>query len=223
MIDILKDLAYFYKEVFWVKELFTILQSIVVFTLVLWFVSLKHRVILLLFLSAFIVCACNYFGDLGYWNDNDVLKHIAPASLYLILRDKDSEFNVLLFAFLSPFFILSCDFYTSIVFAAAFFLSHLVIILFISIARNNMYLSIFISIIIGVLYSYIGNIAAPGVNDILVNPALITLSLKGIDSYTKNNKYNLFLKYFWTVLLCFAYFGSWFFYFTSDYYKEFIF
>jgi hypothetical protein len=222
MIDILKDLAYFYKEVFWFKELFTILQSLVVFVLVRWFVSLKHRITLLLFLSTFIGGACNFFGDLGYWSDNDTLKHIAPASLYLILRDKDLEFNVVLFAFLSPFFILSCEFYTSIVFAIACISSHLIIILFIFIAKNNVYLSLFISIIIGILYSYIGVIAAPGTNDILVNPALITLSAKGIDFYTKSNKYNLFLRYFWIVLLCFAYFGSWIFcFFVSDYYKEF--
>ncbi|MEK6765557.1 MAG: hypothetical protein AABY49_04925 [Planctomycetota bacterium] len=223
MPDILKEMAYFYKEVFWFKELFTILQSLVVFILVRWFVSLKHRVTLLLFLSAFVGGACNFFGDLGYWNDNDTLKHIAPASLYLIIKNKDLEFNVVLFAFLSPFFILSCEFYTSIVFAIACILSHLIIILFIFIAKKNVYLFLFISIIIGILYSYIGAIAAPATNDILVNPALITLSAKGIDFYTKNNKYNLFLKYFWTVLLCFAFLGNWIFCFISDYYKEFTF
>lgn len=223
MLDILKELAYFYKEVFWFKELFTILQSLVVFILVRWFVSLKHRVTLLLFLSAFIGGACNFFGDLRYWNDNDTLKHIAPASLYLIIKNKDLEFNVVLFAFLSPYFILSCEFYTSIIFVIACILSHLIIILFIFIANNNVYLSLFISIIIGILYSYVGDIAAPGTNDILVNPALITLSVKGIGFYTKNNKCNLFLKYFWTVLLCFAFLGNWIFSFISDYYKEFTF
>lgn len=223
MPDILKELAYFYKEVFWFKESFTILQSLVVFILVLWFVSLKHRVTLLLFLSASIGGACNFFGDLGYWNDNDTLKHIAPASLYLIIKNKDLEFNVVLFAFLSPFFILSCEFYTSIVFAIACILSHLIIISFIFIAKKNVYLSLFISIMIGILYSYIGDIAAPGTNDILVNPVLITLSVKGIGFYTKNNECNLFLKYFWTVLLCFAFLGNWIFSFISDYYKEFTF
>lgn len=223
MPDILKELAYFYKEVFWFKELFTILQSLVVFILVRWFVSLKHRITLLLFLSAFIGGACNFFGDLRYWNDNDTLKYIAPASLYLIIKYKDLEFNVVLFAFLSPFFILSCEFYTSIVFAIACILSHLIIILFIFIAKKNVYLSLFISIMIGILYSYIGDIAAPGTNDILVSPALITLSVKGIGFYTRNNECNLFLRYFWTVLLCFAFLGNWIFSFISDYYKEFTF
>ncbi len=222
MIDALENLAYLY-EVFWFKELSTILQSLVVFVLVRWFISLKYRIVLLLFLSAFVGCACNIFGDMGYWNDNDTLKHIAPASLYLIIKNKDSEFNVLLFAFLFPVFILSREFYSSIFFAAAAVLSHLIIILFITISKNNMYLSLFISIVIGILYSYIGDIAAPGTNDILLNPALIALSAKGIDYYTKKNRYDLFLKYFWIVLLGFAYFGSWIFYFIGNYYRDFTF
>ncbi len=221
MLDVLKDFAYLYREVFWFKELFTILQSLVVFILVRWFISLKYRVTLLLFLSAFIGCACNILGDMGYWNDNDTLKHIAPATLYLIIKDKDSEFNVALFAFLSPFFFLSCEFYGGIVFVLSCIFSHLIIYFFITIARNSVYLSLFIGFVIGTLYSYIGNIAAPGINDILVNPALITLSAKGIDYYTKKNKYNFFLRYFWIVLCCFAYFGSWAFYPISGYYKAF--
>lgn len=222
MIDLLKDFAYLYKEVFWFKELFLILQSIVVFVLVRWFVSLKYRVVLLLFLSVFIGCACNFFGDIGYWNDNDTLKHIAPATLYLLIKEKDSEFNVALFAFLSPFFLLSCEFYGDFFLAIACILSHSIILLFIFLARNNIYLSLFISIIIGILYSYIGVIASPGTNDILVNAALITLSLKGIDHYTKSSKYDLFLKNFWFVLCCFAYFGSWVFYPISGYCKGFV-
>jgi len=221
MIDVLKDFAYLYKEVFWFKELLTILQSLVVFILVRWFISLKYRVTLILFLSAFIGCACNFLGDMGYWNDNDTLKHIAPATLYLIIKDKDSEFNVALFAFLSPFFFLSCEFYGSIFFAIACILSHLIIYFFILIAKNNVYLSLFISVLIGILYSYIGDVAAPGTNDILVNPALITLSAKGIEHYTKKNKFDFFLRYFWIVLCSFAYFGSWAFYPISDYYKKF--
>ena len=221
MLDVLKDFAYLYREVFWFKELFTILQSLVVFILVRWFISLKYRVTLLLFLSAFIGCACNILGDMGYWNDNDTLKHIAPATLYLIIKDKDSEFNVALFAFLSPFFFLSCEFYGGIFFALSCIFSHLIIYFFITIVRNSVYLSLFIGFIIGTLYSYIGNVAAPGINDILVNPALITLSAKGIDYYTKKNKYDFFLRYFWIVLCCFAYFGSWAFYPISGYYKAF--
>lgn len=221
MIEVLENLAYLY-EVFWLKELFLTLQSIAVFVLVRWFISLKYRVVLLLFLSAFVGCACNSFGDMGYWNDNDTLKHIAPATLYLIIKEKDSEFNVALFAFLSPFFLLSCEFYGSFVFAIACILSHSIILLFIFLARNNIYLTIFISIIIGVLYSYIGDIAAPGMNDILVNAVLITLSLKWIDHYTKKSRYNFFLKNFWIVLCCFAYLGSWAFYPISGYYTDFI-
>ncbi len=221
MMDVLKDFAYLYKEVFWFKELFLILQSIVVFVLVRWFISLKYRVILLLFLSAFVGCACNSFGDMGYWNDNDTLKHIAPATLYLLIKEKDSEFNVALFAFLSPFLLLSCEFYGGFFFFIACILSHAIILLFIFLARNNIYLIIFISIVIAVLYSYIGDIAAPGMNDILVNAVLITLSLKGIDHYTKKSRYIFFLRNFWIVLCGFAYFGSWAFYPISGYYKGF--
>lgn len=52
-----------------------------------WFTTLKHTYILLLFLSAFIGCACSIIGDLECWNDNDILKHIAPASLCLIVTN----------------------------------------------------------------------------------------------------------------------------------------
>jgi hypothetical protein len=97
-------------------------------------------------------------------------------------------------------------------------LSHLLISYLIFIARKGICLSIFISILIGLLYNYIGDIASPGTNDNLVNPMLIALYAKGIDFYMKKEDYTFFLKYFWIVLLCFAYFGNWIFYYVSDYY-----
>ena len=220
IIDVFKYLAHVYKEVFWLKELLTTLQSLVVFILVRWFVSLKHRVVLLLFLSAFIGCACSFFGDLGYWNDNDVLKHIAPASLYLVRNNKDFKHNIPLFVFLAPFFIISYEFYRSIFIAILSILSHLLIISFIVVAKNNIYLTLLISIIVGLLYNYIGDIGSPSTNDIFINPVLTTLSIKYIGFYTEDNRYTIFLKYFWIVLLCFAYFGSWIFQYLSDYYDK---
>ncbi|KHE92446.1 MAG: hypothetical protein K8F52_01905 [Candidatus Scalindua rubra] len=218
VIDVINNLAYIHEN-FWFKETLLILQSFIVFALVWWFATLKHGNKLLLFLSAIIGCASSILGDLGYWNDNDVLKHIAPASLYLIgINDKERRNGILLFAFLFPFFVITYEPYRSILIALFSILSHFLIYAFIILARKSICLSLFFSILIGLLYIYIGNIASPGTNDILVNPVLITLYTRCFDYYTENDKYTLFLKYFWIVLLCFAYFGNWIFYFLSDYY-----
>ena len=219
VIDGMQNLAYVYEEVFWLKEILLIVQSLIVFGLVWWFPRLKHKYTLLISLSAFLGGICTIFGDLGYWNDNDVLKHIAPASLYFIGNsDEERRNDILLFAFLFPLFVISYEVHVSIFKAGLSILSHILVFYFIFIARKSICLSIGISIFIGLLYNYIGNIASPGTNDNLVNPMLITLSMKGIDYYTKNDNYTLFLQYFWIVLLCFAYFGNWIFYFISDYY-----
>ena len=210
----IQNLSYMYEEIFWLKETLLILQSFFVFALVWWFSTLKQRYTLLLTLSAFLGAVCTIFGDLGYWNDNDVLKHIAPASLYLILignNDKERRNDILLFAFLFPLFVISYEVHVSILKAGLSILSHVLVFYFIFIARKNICLSIGISILIGLMYNYIGDIASPGTNDNLVNPMLITLCIKGIDYYTKNDTYTLFLKYFWIVLVCFAYFGNWIF------------
>ncbi|MDR4505757.1 MAG: hypothetical protein MRK01_13380 [Candidatus Scalindua sp.] len=215
-------LAYIYEEIFWLKEILLIVQSFIVAAFVWWFSTLKQRYTLLLILSAFIGCACGIIGDLEYWNDNDVLKHIAPVSLYLIgNNDKKRRNDILLFAFLCPFFVISYEPYRSYLMAALSILSHVLIYYFIFIVRRSICFSICIGILIGLLYNYIGSSASPGTNDILVNPALITLYTKGIDYYTKKDNYTLFLRYFWIVLLCFAYFGNWIFYSVSDYYDMF--
>ncbi|MDR4499505.1 MAG: hypothetical protein MRK02_16545 [Candidatus Scalindua sp.] len=222
VIDVIQNLAYVYEEVFWLKEILLIVQSLVVFGLVWWFLTLKHKYTLLISLSAFLGGICTIFGDFGYWNDNDVLKYIAPSSLYFIgNKDKERKNDILLFAFLCPFFVISYEPYRSISIAALSILSHVLIYFFIFMARKRICLSTGISIFIGLLYNYIGNIASPGTNDNLVNPMLITLFMKGIDSYTKNDNYTLFLQYLWIVLLCFAYFGNWIFYSVSDYYDMF--
>lgn len=222
VIDAIDNLAYSYEEIFWLREISLIVQSFLVAALVWWFATLKQRYTLLLILSSFIGCACSIIGDLEYWNDNDVLKHIAPASFYFIgNRDKDRKNDMLLFAFLCPFFVISYEPYRSISIAVLSLLSHLFIFYFVFIARKSKCLSIFLSILIGLLYNYIGVSASPGTNDILVNPVLITLCAKGIDYYTKNDNYTLFLHYFWSVLLCFAYLGNWIFYCVRDYYDRF--
>lgn len=219
VLNIISDLELIYKEIFWLKEILLILQSFVVFALVWWFATLKHGEILLLFLSALIGIACSFFGDMGYWNDNDVLKHITPATLYLMRNNKDRRNDIMLFAFLCPFFVISYEFYIDIIFTALSLISHLLLISLIVIARRNIYLILFYSIIVGLLYNYVGNAASPGINDILINPVLITLYLKVIDYYTENNRNTFFLKYFWITLLCFGYFGNWIFYCVGDYSK----
>ncbi len=222
--DVINNLSYIYGEVFWLKEALLVLQSFVVFALVWWFATLKQANKLLAFLSALIGIACSILGDMGYWNDNDTLKHIAPAALYLIVRnDKEQRNDIMLFAFLCPFFLISYEFYRSIFIAAFSILSHLLIFLFIYSSRRNIYLTLLISTIIGLLYNYVGDIAEPGTNDILVNPVLVTLYIKGIDYYMEKDEYTTFLKYFWIVLLCYAYFGSWVFCYIGDYYSTFAF
>lgn len=216
--DIIKNLAYISQEHFWLKEALLTLQACVIFTLVWWIATLKHEYRLLILLSAFLGGVCNIIGDLEYWNDNDVLKHVAPASLYLIIKDdKERRSHIMLFAFLCPFFIISYA-PESIFTAGSSVIFHFLIYLFIVIVRKSICLSTFISVLIGLLYYYIGSNASPGTNDNLVNPVLITLYTKGIDYYVKKDKNTLFLKCFWIVLLCFAFIGNWIFHYLSDYY-----
>ncbi len=221
VIDVINNLVYISQECFWLKETLVILQSFIIFALAWWLATLKDKYILLLLLSAFIGSTCSIISDLGFCNDNDVLKHIAPASLYLIgTNDKGRRDDILLFAFLLPFCLISYE-PNGILIAASSILSHCLIYSFIVIAGQSIGKSVFISIIIGLLYNYIDKSAPPGTNDMLANPVLITLYTKGIDYYRGSDKHTLFLKYFWVVLLCFAYFGNWIFYFVSDYYDYF--
>ena len=215
VIDGIEDLIYIYEEVFWLKECLTALQALVVFLLVWWIVRFDYRQAFLLYLSTFIGVACIFLGDIGYWSDNDVLKLIAPTSLFLLLYNKNQNKDVLLLIILIPYFVTSYEFYRSFSTVIESLVSHTLIIFSIVIAKRNMYISLFISVVIGILINLIGNNYPPGTNDVLINPALITLIVKGLEFYTKNNKYADFLKSFWITLSCFAFFGSWIFHYTK--------
>ncbi|MDO8142226.1 MAG: hypothetical protein Q6358_12060 [Candidatus Brocadiales bacterium] len=215
ILDSLESLIYVYEEIFWLKECFAILKSLIVFLLVWWIMRLRYRMELILYLGTIVGVACIFFGDIGYWSDNDVLKLIAPASLFLLTYNKKPNNDAILFIFLVPYFLTSYEFYRSSHYVVMSLVSHALIISGIVIIKQNTYLSLFISAVIGIIINYIGANYPPGTNDILVNPALITLAVKGIEQYTKNNKYTDFLKSFWATLLCFAYFGSWAFHYIK--------
>jgi hypothetical protein len=170
---------------------------------------------LLLYLGTFIGVACIFFGDIGYWSDNDVLKLIAPASLFFLTYNKKQNNDAILFIFLVPYFLTSYEFYRSSHYVIMSIVSHALVISSIVIVKQNIYLSLFISAVIGIIINYIGATSPPGTNDILLNPAFITLAAKGLEFYTKDNRYTDFLKSFWATLLCFAYFGSWAFHYIK--------
>lgn len=211
ILDIIESLIYIYEEVFWLKECFMAAKSIFVFFLVWLITKLDYRQELFLYLGAFIGVICIFFGDIGYLSDNDVLKLIAPASLYLLTYYQNRDSDLVLCMFLVPYFITSYEFYRSFPVVIQSIISHTLIIFSISIAKDNRYLSLSLSVLIGILINLIGYNSPPGTNDVLVNPALITLATKGLEFYSKNSKYTDFLKSFWATLLCFAFFGSWIF------------
>lgn len=215
VLDSLESLIYIYEEVFWLKECFAILKSLIVFVLVWWIVRLQYRMTLLLYLGTFIGVACIFFGDIGYWSNNDVLKLIAPASLFLLTYNKKQNNDALLFIFLIPYLITSYEFYRSSYYVIMSIVSHALVISSIIVVKQNIYLSLFISAVIGITINSIDVNSPPGTNDILLNPALITLAAKGLEFYTKDNRYTDFLKSFWATLMCFAYFGSWAFHFIK--------
>ncbi|MCR4321613.1 MAG: hypothetical protein NUV74_14915 [Candidatus Brocadiaceae bacterium] len=215
ILDSLESLIYIYEEVFWLKECFVILKSLIVFVLVWWIVRLQYRMTLLLYLGTFIGVACIFFGDIGYWSNNDVLKLIAPASLFLLTYNKKQNNDALLFIFLIPYLITSYEFYRSFHYVIMSIVSHTLVISSIIVVKQNIYLSLFISAVIGITINSIDANSPPGTNDILLNPALITMAAKGLEFYTKDNRYTDFLKSFWATLLCFAYFGSWAFHYIK--------
>ncbi|WKZ19113.1 MAG: hypothetical protein QY310_00805 [Candidatus Jettenia sp. CY-1] len=211
ILDSIEGLIYIYEEIFWLKECLTVFKSIIVFALVKWMHKFSYGAEFFLYLGTLIGVTCIFFGDIGYLSDNDVLKLIAPTCLYLLIYNKNENIDTILFAFLIPYSITSFEFYRSFYIAIESIGSHLLIIFCIMIVKENIYLSLFISIVIGLLINLIGYNSPPGTNDLLLNPALITLSVKGLEFYTKNTRYTEFLKSFWATLLCFAYFGSWIF------------
>ncbi|MCF6148609.1 MAG: hypothetical protein E3K37_08115 [Candidatus Kuenenia sp.] len=214
-------LIYVYEHIFWLKECLTVLQSAIIFLLVLWILRRKQKIEFLLYLSACIGIACVYFGDNEYWSDNDILKFIAPSSLYICYKTEGKERNITLFAFLTPYFITSYEFYRSLELAIESLLSHSLIIFSIIIAKNTYSLSLFISIVAGMLFNYIGITAPPSTSELFINPALITLATIWLGIYKKNPLYVNFLKIFWYTLICFAYFGSWLFYFIEPFISSF--
>ncbi len=209
--ELLEDLIFVYEEIFWLKECLTTAKSLIIFALVWFIVKLDHKEELLLYLATIIGVACIFLGDIGYLSDNDVLKLIAPATLFLLAYNKKRSNDLLLFIFLVPYFVTSYEFYRSFTYVIQSLGSHLLIIFIICIAKDNVYSSLIVSVIIGILINYIGYNSPPGTNDILVNTALITMIVKGIEFCTKNSRYTDFLKAFWTTLVCFAFFGSWIF------------
>lgn len=209
--ELLEDLIFVYEEIFWLKECLITAKSLVVFALVWFIMKLDYKEELLLYLATILGVACIFLGDIGYLSDNDVLKLIAPATLFLLAYNKKQGNDLLLFIFLVPYFATSYEFYRSFTYVMESLVSHLLIIFIICIAKDNVYSSLIVSVIIGILINFIGYSSPPGTNDILVNPALITLIVKGIEFYTKNSRYTDFLKAFWTTLVCFAFFGSWIF------------
>ena len=58
ILESLESLIYIYEEVFWLKECFAILKSLIVFVLVWWIVRLQYRMALLLYLGTTIGVAC---------------------------------------------------------------------------------------------------------------------------------------------------------------------
>ena len=215
ILDSLESLIYVYEEIFWLKECFVILKSLIVFLLVWLIARLQYRMELILYLGTIVGVACLFFGDIGYWSTNDVLKLIATASLFLLTYNKKQNNDALLFIFLIPYLITSYEFYRSFQYVIMSIASHGIIISSIIIVKQNTYLSLFISAVIGILSNSIGVTSPPGTNDILLNPALITMAAKGLEFYTKDNRYTDFLKSFWATLLCFAYFGSWAFHYIK--------
>jgi len=193
-----------------------ILKSVIVFVFIWWVIRLKYRAVLILFLSTIIGVACIFLGDMGYWSDNDILKLIAPVSLFLLMYDKEQGNGDLLYIFLIPYLLTSFEFFSDPFLLLISLASHAIIIFSIIIVKQNIYFSIVISTIVGVLINLIGDNFPPGTNETLMNPALITMAAKGIKRYTGNNEYTCFLKYFWLTFVGFAFFGNWVLYFVEN-------
>ena len=213
----IENLIYIHEEVFWLKECFTVGMSLLVFLFVWKIVVLEYGRDVLLYISAVIGAACIAMGDMEYWSSNDILKLVAPISLFLLAHKKKQESDVMLFIFLVPYFFTSYAFhiYKNIYYGGVSVLTIPFIIFCIALAKQSRALSLFISIVIGILINLLGANCEPGVNDIIINPALITLAIRSIEFRTKNPRYTDFLKIFWITLVCFAFFGSWAFHFLE--------
>lgn len=206
-----EQLLHIYEHIFWLKELLTLLKSTLFFLLVVWCLRRKEKIKILFFLSACIGIACVYFGDNEYWSDNDILKFIAPSSLYICFKTQEYERNSALFAFLGPYAIVSYEFYRGFEFIIMSLIIYTLIVLGIIIVKNNFSLSLSISAIVALCFNYVGIVAPPSTSELLFNPAITGLATMGVGWYYKSPLYATFLKTYWFTLVCFAYFGSWMF------------
>lgn len=204
-------LLHIYEHIFWLKELLTLLKSTLFFLLVVWCLRQNKKIEILFFLSACIGIACVYFGDNEYWSDNDILKFIAPSSLYICFKTEAHERNRALFAFLGPYAIVSYEFYRGVEFTLISLVLYTLVVTGIIIVKRSRSLSLSVSAIVACCFNYIGIVAPPSTSELFFNPAITALATMGVGWYFKNPLYAHFQKIFWFTLVCFAYFGSWLF------------
>lgn len=209
MLHTIEQLINTYGDIFWLKELFTTLISLMVFLLLWWRVRHEYSTTAPLYLGTFIGVTCIFLGDMGYLSDNDILKLLAPTSLFLLMYKRKRDGDLMLLLFLVPYLVTSFEFYRGLPYGVIAIMSHSIILSFIALVKQNKYLSIFISAVIGVLINLVGVCYSPGTNDIFMNPALITLSVRGVELQTKNPRYTNYLRLYWLTLICFAFSGSW--------------
>ncbi len=209
LFDMTKHLAWVCDEVFWFKECFTILISLAVFLIVWGIIRLGFGVGALLLVGTIIGFVCIFLDGVEYWSSNDILKLIAPTSVFLLTHKKKQDSDIMLYIFLVPYLLTSYEFYRSFYHGVLSVFSHAMILFSIALVKRNMSLTFFTSATVGMLINLLGIQASPGTNDIFVNPSLITLSVRGLEFHTKNPRYTEFLKSFWLTLVCFAYCGSW--------------
>ncbi len=215
-------LLHIYEHIFWLKELITLSKSTLFFLLVVWSLRRKRKIETLFILSACLGMACVYFGDNEYWSDNDILKFVAPSSLYICFKTKEHERNSALFAFLGPVALVTYEFYRGLDFTLISLVIYTLVITGIIIVKRNFAFSLSISAIIALCFNYVGLIAPPSTSELFFNPSIISLATTGVGWFYRNPLYAHFLKIYWFTLVCFAYFGSWMFHllklFVSSFY-----
>ncbi|MDR4509504.1 MAG: hypothetical protein MRJ65_14970 [Candidatus Brocadiaceae bacterium] len=215
LLNSIKYSLYVHDKVFWLKELSTTVQSAAVFFLLRWCLRRNYEEGFI-YLMTFVCFIGIFILPVGYWSDNDIFKFIIPGCLLLQLNHNSRNNNFLLVLVLFLYFFSSYEFYRGFHKVLQSIASHFFIVICVVIAQKiNFFATIFISIVIGILVNYIGYYGPSGTNDFLVNTGIISLAIKGIAVYTKSENFENFLITFWIVLLFFAYFGSWIFYFVG--------
>lgn len=211
IINIIKYKFYIHHNVFWIKELSTTIESFVIFLLSLRYL-LKNRVEGLILLMAFICFLGIFTLFFGFWSDNDIFKFILPSCLLLHLYREKRDSDFALFVVLLIYIASSYEYYRGFNAILKSIISHFFIVVCIIAAKNNIFATIFTGTLIGILINYIGYYGPSGTNDFFVNSGIVSLAVKSLSIYTRNNRYDTFLMLFWITLLFFAYFGSWIFY-----------